>query len=66
MKYTLYIIIGIWALTSCTTKEVEPEVEKPKDRVTIATEISKQSRLYTSEYIVHKIVTHNDLRKLKG
>lgn len=34
--------------------------------MTIATEISKQSRLYTSEYIVHKIVTHNDLRKLKG
>lgn len=66
MKHTLYIIIGILALTSCTTKEVEQEVEKPKERVTIATEISKQSRLYTSEYIVHKIVTHNDLRKLKG
>lgn len=66
MKYTLYIIIGIWMLTCCTTKEVGKEKDVRQERVTIATEISKQSRLYTSEYIVHKIVTHNDLRRLKG
>ena len=67
MKYTLYLIIGIWSLTCCTTGETEePKVEEQKDHVSIATEICRQSRLYTTEYIVHKIVTHNDLRALKG
>lgn len=54
-------------LTSCTKQEVgQPESEKADEQVSIATVISKQSRLYTSEYIVHKIVTHNDLKQLRG
>ncbi len=54
-------------LTSCTKQEVgRPESEKTDEQVSIATAISKQSRLYTSEYIVHKIVTHNDLKQLQG
>ena len=54
-------------LTSCTKQEVgQPEDEKVDERVSIATEISRQSRLYTSEYVVHKIVTHNDLKQLRG
>lgn len=54
-------------LTSCTKQEVgRPENEKTDEQVSIATAISKQSRLYTSEYIVHKIVTHNDLKQLQG
>ena len=54
-------------LTSCTKQEVgQPEDEKVDERVSIATEITRQSRLYTSEYVVHKIVTHNDLKQLRG
>ena len=60
-------ILLLAMLTSCTKQEVaQPESETANEQVSIATVISKQSRLYTSEYIVHKIVTHNDLKQLKG
>ena len=66
MNRILFIIM-IAMLTSCTKQEVgQPEDEKVDERVSIATEISRQSRLYTSEYVVHKIVTHNDLKQLRG
>lgn len=52
-------------VASCNNEEEQQKTEQ-QERVTIATEITRQSRLYTSEYIVHKIVTHNDLRQLKG
>lgn len=29
-------------------------------------QIQKQSRLYTTEYMIHKIVTHDDVMRLKG
>ena len=66
MNRILFIIM-IAMLTSCTKQEVgQPEDEKVDERVSIATEITRQSRLYTSEYVVHKIVTHNDLKQLRG
>ncbi len=67
MRHIVYYIIGIAALvaSACSHEEAQQETDR-QERVTIATEISQQSRLYTSEYIVHKIVTHNDLRALKG
>ncbi|MBQ7180246.1 MAG: DUF4230 domain-containing protein [Bacteroidaceae bacterium] len=62
-RIILYIAIALFA--ACTTKETEQR-ETQDEQVSIATVISQQSRLYTSEYVVHKIVTHNDLRQLRG
>lgn len=66
MKRFSYIALPFlfWLCSGC---ESAPSVSDGKpSEVTIATEISRQSRLYTSEYVVHKIVTHNDLKQLRG
>lgn len=54
-------------LTGCSgNKTGETTSEEAQPTVSLATLIRMQSRLYTSEYIVHKIVTHNDLKRLQG
>lgn len=65
MRRIILLYITVALLAACTTKEAEQQ-ETQDEQVSIATVISRQSRLYTSEYIVHKIVTHNDLRQLRG
>ena len=59
----ILFIIALVALAGCSKQEMQ-QTEEPT--VSLATEISKQSRLYTAEYVVHKIVTHNDLKQLRG
>ncbi len=64
-RYTLLYILTVLLVAGCS-EEVETADEQEPETVTIATQISKQSRLYTTEYMVHKIITHNDIRKVKG
>ena len=61
-------------MVSCGKKQPKtPEPVKPTEQVeridttaTLMMQIQKCSRLYTTEYQVHKIVTHDDNIKLKG
>ena len=61
-------------MVSCGKKQPKtPEQAKPTEQVervdttaTLVMQIQKCSRLYTTEYQVHKIVTHDDDIKLKG
>lgn len=43
-----------------------PEGDDQAEAKLLISRISRQSRLYTAEYRVHKIVTHEDLLNLKG
>ena len=60
-------------MVSCGKKQPKtPEPVKPTEQVeridtlaTLVMQIQKCSRLYTTEYQVHKIVTHDDDIKLK-
>jgi len=65
LKQTLLTLVSLTLFIACAQQE-PPQDEEPQEQVSIATMISRQSRLYTSEYVVHKIVTHNDLKMLKG
>lgn len=72
MKTSL-IIIGVLFLAACGGKEgevapTEEAVETaPVDTLPLlVVQIQKCSRLYTAEYKVHKIVTHDDVKRLKG
>lgn len=51
-----------------TTEQAKPteQVERIDTTATLVMQIQKCSRLYTTEYQVHKIVTHDDDIKLKG
>ena len=70
MKRIVILTLTLAALLTagCRSEEAENPVE---DIVTdtiphLVVQIQKCARLYTTEYHIHKIVTHNDVLKLKG
>ena len=66
-KTTLLTIILCVALAACTGGETPPQKAETVDTVPVMVmQIRKCSKLYTAEYKVHKIVTHDDKVELKG
>ena len=66
LPFILFLAI-ISMASSCSseqTEEAEPVVTDTLPSLII--QIQKTSRLYTTEYHIHKIVTHNDVVRLKG
>ncbi len=59
----ILFLFTVILVAACSSNQKADKSVGPKD---IATQISKQSRLYTTEYMVHKIVTHKDAQRLKG
>lgn len=66
MRKILFIMIGLWCFIGCQKAEETPvpEVESPEHR--LIRELSAADRLYTTEYVVRKMVTYDDIIKLKG
>ena len=74
----LLLSLSLPLLLSCNSKKGEPkdassspppaiEVESKEAKVgKLITNIQKCSRLYTAEYKIHKVITHEDILKLKG
>lgn len=59
--------VGICLLAlSCSKGKTTPEAEKIDTIPMMVMQIQKCSRLYATEYHVHKIITHDDQLKLKG
>ena len=56
------------AFISCSDREKQqPPSDTTVDTMqTLVMNVQKCSRLYTSEYRIHKIITHNDQVQLKG
>lgn len=68
MRHLIYIL-SLFALCSCSDSESseEAKAETVTDTIPVLVmQIQKCSRLYTAEYNVHKIVTHDDVVRLKG
>ena len=52
---------------SCTEKAKPDDTPAAIDTIpTLITQVKKCSRLYTAEYKIHKIITHNDEARAKG
>ncbi len=68
MRKRLYFcILSSLLLFSCSNSQGEQQAETTIDTIPqMATLIQKTSKLYTSEYRVHKIITHDDQLQLKG
>ena len=62
------IVAACWlAICSCDEKAAPRQEEQPIDTIPMMImQIQKCAKLYTAEYQVHKIVTHDDQMKLKG
>lgn len=70
MRSLLYLVAFVLALCSCSEgrdARTERAAREAVDTVPmLVMQIQKQSRLYTAEYRIHKIVTHDDVLRLKG
>ena len=70
MKRIVILTLTLAALltTGCRSEEAENPVENiVTDTIPhLVVQIQKCACLYTTEYHIHKIVTHNDVLKLKG
>ena len=55
-------------LLSCSDKEgqTDPDSKADLSPASLVTQVQKCSRLYTADYKVHKIITHDDELKIKG
>lgn len=68
-KYTLTIIIVLLYCCACNKQQIgKPnEVVSVTDSLpTLIMQIQQCSRIYTTEYKIHKIVTYDDVVQLKG
>ena len=69
MKLSIKIVFATLLLMSCSRGGDTMQEEQPVATDTIpllVMQIQKCARLYTTEYHIHKIVTHDDILKLKG
>ena len=68
-KYSLIIAILLISCCSCSRQggEREKDVVTANDSLSpLIMQIRQCSRIYTTEYKVHKIITHDDVIRLKG
>lgn len=68
MKNLIYLILLAWCIAaSCSSEQPEEVKAEVTDTIpSLVMQIQKTSRLYTTEYHIHKIVTHDDVVRLKG
>ena len=69
MKKIIILIMTLTTLlmTGCKSENRDTAQDIVTDTVpSLVIQIQKCARLYTTEYHIHKIVTHNDILKLKG
>ena len=63
----LFLTVVIGAAASCSSEQTTDTEAVVTDTVpSLVMQIQKTSRLYTTEYHIHKIVTHDDVVRLKG
>lgn len=62
----LYLALFITLLSSCAGKKAEPNAPALDTIPMMVMQIQRCSRLYTAEYQLHKIITHDDTKKLEG
>ena len=68
MKHSRYLLTMLLIAFLCAcTSEGEQEAAKPEPQLPdLVMQIQKQSRLYSTECHVHKIISHNDSQQLLG
>lgn len=66
--FTIIYILLTTLFVACSNKnEKNGDTEDARDSIPqLVLKISQSSRLYTSEYKIHKIITHDDVMKLNG
>lgn len=67
MKQILLFLAALFVIAcSSDAPTATPAVDDRDTIPSLVTQVQKCSRLYTTEYHIHKIVTHDDVIRLKG
>ena len=69
LTYSALFVALLLAFLSCGKKPAASQADEAPQIDTIPTlvmQVQRQSRLYTAEYHIHKVVTHDDQLALKG
>ena len=70
MNYMKYLLLASCVFLFACSKSGRTDEEDNKVKIdttaTIVNQIVRCSRLYTTEYKIHKLVTHADTRRLEG
>lgn len=71
VRIVFMVLISLVVVSLCGCKKhgsSEPEATRPATDTTalIVMQATRCARLYTTEYKIHKVVTHEDVRRLKG
>jgi hypothetical protein len=65
--HLLCMLIAGWLLSACSSKSKNPQSDYSADTIQmLIMQVQKCSRLYTVEYNIHKIITHDDVIRMKG
>lgn len=67
----LLLFLALMTIAGCSCSANKEEAAVPKSECTdslpmLVMQIQKHSKLYTAEYKIRKIVTHDDVKRLKG
>lgn len=63
----ILLCILLFATSACSSKDDTSATVEERDTIpSLVTQIQQFSRLYTTEYTIHKVITHNDELRLKG
>lgn len=65
-QYTILLITCVLLLVSCNGKKTKDGDSDTDTARIMVMQIQKCSRLYTAEYHLHKIITHDDKKQIKG
>lgn len=66
-RIAIYLLIVLPMMAACSKQKTVTDEPSPIDTIPmLVTKVQKCSRLYTTEYHVHKILTHNDKMKVTG
>ena len=69
MKTTVILsLVLLLTMTACSHRDEETTTteQQEQDRPTLVMQVQKCARLYTTEMRIHKIITHDDVVRLKG
>lgn len=66
MKTFILYLVTLVSICSCQKQPPTAESHREADNADLILRISQQHRLYTAEYQIRKIVTHQDLLSWKG
>lgn len=66
MKYKSLLFITVFLYVGCTSRENPPAPPDGNDQIPIIQKLTRSSKLYTAEYKIHKIITHDDEIRFRG